>query len=312
MKKLLAVLLVTVLLASIFTSCGKDPDPETTTTAEQTTTTAAATSSDLAESTSIDQTGATGATTTVSGTATTTTGSGAATTTAAATTATDNSGAPVGGTVEQIVAFYNEKANTLKQDANYKIVCTVDQSVKFDKPALVGTFANMLLKDLTKVYDLTDTFVNGMATERKDKSINDFLTVKGQSYCSALAASNVTSATCTKEGSTVLINIKIKDENCNAKTDPPIFSTCINNVTEDIKNVKEVQVSDSAQAAYTGGELNLKYDLTSGKVTELKTHAKGVITGDVESGTVTIPFNGGKVSNCQLTGEFTETYKFTY
>ncbi len=308
MKKAISLAMALLAIITLFTSCGGGGGEETTTSAE--TTTLAATTLATGDTTvPVPGTGDTTTAVSATGTATTVPGTGTATTAAPTTVASNNFGAPVGGTVEQIVQYYNTKANAIKQEKNFSVKRVQDQSIKFDEPALVAAVFNALLKDLTKVSTSDEVFANGVGTKKEGNTPAKYFTVKDKDYVSQLTANGVKSAECKVEGDKVVITILLNEETCNAKVVPPIYGSCINNITEDIINVKEAKISDDAQATYSAGSMKLTVDGASGKATQLITHAEGKIKGNVEAGTITyLP----TVKNAVVSGKFTETFDMTY
>lgn len=298
-KRIISLLVAAILLFSI-TACSPKGGDETTTAAATTAETTAAPVTGSGETT-VSPSGVTGDSTTAP------VGSTGNNVTTAAPTTQDSSGAPIGGTVEQILAYYNTKANQIKQEKNFSVHRTQDQKITFQEPGWAATIFNALLSSLNKVSEADDTFVDGLGTKRENNTPAKFITVKDQSYVSQLTAAGVKSATCVKDGDKVVVTIDLKDETCNAKVVPPHFGTCINNVTEDIINVKEVKISDDAMATYSNGQLKITVN-SSGKVTQLVTRGEGLITGNVEKGTVPVP----TIKGAAVKGTFIETFDITY
>ncbi len=224
---------------------------------------------------------------------------------------------PVNGSIAEIVDYYSKAANATKTSKDFSVKKHTVQTVKFVKPTIVAAFANTLLKDLDgKTLDYDITFKNGIGYDNKDggkqttRTPQSFLPIKDQDYMCKLPASGVKAASCVADGSNYKVVIELINETVKAVIEPPVYSSCMNSVTEDIKNVKEVKISDNAQAAYSQGKITAVVN-SQGKLVSVSMHGYGYITGDVESGTVKIPL-GGKVKNAELYGVFDESYNFTW
>ena len=224
MKKILALLLVFTFVFA-FSACKGSTD-ETTTAAAATTaegdTTAEVTT--LPGDTTAVVTTLPGDTTTVG-----TTLPGQTTTTPAVTTTLPavTIKAPVGGTITQIVAFYNLYANATKA---YKGKVTIDrtdgttgtiQALSPDISLIRNEATNMLKGINTYPQHANKTFVNGMSgTDLLQK----FLPRSDYKTLSELQAAGVKSAACVKNGTGWKVSIVLKPEQTTNLNDHPKYN----------------------------------------------------------------------------------------
>lgn len=321
MKRFLALFMAIALLMVSFAACKKNDGDDTTTTAPESTTAENITGDgNTADPTATDTTGTNDPTATdntqadpnastdpnapTDPNASNTQPSGTSET--ATTTTRSEDGPPVGSDIAKILTYYNDAANATKSAGSFRATKHTLQHLKLQKPTLLVPLANTLLKDIdNKVLDRDETFVNGKGTKNTDYTPTNFLPVKNKPYMSQLTANYVQSATCVKDGNNYKVTIKLKDETVSATSDPPGFSSCSDSVTEDIRNVKEVKISSSAQAAYSQGELVAVIN-PQGKLISLRQFAAVILTGDLEKGTISIP----TVKNAVFNGDFLAEYKF--
>jgi len=141
--------------------------------------------------------------------------------------------APVGGSIAQIVAFYNQYANAVKAAERITVVKHDVREVKMEIPFLLralmprdaaGFFPN---RNIT----IMETFVNGEGTNDAARELTGFLPVNGKIFVSQLQTSHVQSATCVKRGDDWIVTIILKDE--------PL-DTILNN-TRDYENMSEAE-----------------------------------------------------------------------
>lgn len=161
--------------------------------------------------------------------------------------------APVGGSVAQIVAFYNKAANDTKAAKNF----TATRHNKLDCNLTEGVLkaANELLGDLRTDKTKTVTFVNGKGTgSDSGETTNKFLPPAGDvAHMSKLTAAGVASAKCEKKGTGWQITLKLKEEVHDAKKVPPHHGSCMDTLDVDWDglpiNVKE------PMATYKGADI---------------------------------------------------------
>ncbi|HRT81946.1 MAG TPA: hypothetical protein P5127_02190, partial [Oscillospiraceae bacterium] len=122
--------------------------------------------------------------------------------------------APLGGSIEEIVAFYNENANATKE---YKGKVTVYRKIgipaqisKF-APGLKGILQGVLEKNL-KTKEETKTFLAGKNPDDANDTLEKFLPRGKGKKMSELKAAGVKSATCEKEGDGYKVTIVLKRE----------------------------------------------------------------------------------------------------
>ena len=122
--------------------------------------------------------------------------------------------APVGGSIEQIVAFYNQHANTVKSAGRVTITKNSVREVDLNIPLLLRPFVpNNVMESLrNQSTRVTETFVNGIGTSDAERGINDFLPVAGTPNVSYLSPSHVISATCISRGSDWVVTIRLRNE----------------------------------------------------------------------------------------------------
>lgn len=120
--------------------------------------------------------------------------------------------APVGGTAEEIVAYYNNAANSVK----------AADSITVQKSSKIAQGENEPMEESEE-----GSFVNGVSTQYAARKLNDFLPVSGQDYVSKLAASAVDSAVCEAEGDGWVIRITLSDETAGAGADASAYASCM-------------------------------------------------------------------------------------
>ncbi len=115
---------------------------------------------------------------------------------------------PTKMTTAQLVNYYNTAANNAKAKAK-SIVKTENRVSQASEPvlssSLLNTAANALIPQFLKGSWET---VNETYASSADKNAN--FPVAGQSYASKLTASDVSSATCKKSGSSYVVTLKVK------------------------------------------------------------------------------------------------------
>jgi hypothetical protein len=131
--------------------------------------------------------------------------------------------APVGGSIAQIVAFYNQYANAVKAAERITIIKHDVREVEMEIPFVLraimprdaaGFFPN---KNIT----ITETFVNGEGTNDAARELTGFLPVNGKIFVSQLKTSHVQNANCVKRGDDWIVTIMLKDEPLDAILNNP-------------------------------------------------------------------------------------------
>ena len=122
--------------------------------------------------------------------------------------------APVGGSIAQVAAFYNEHANAIKTAEQITIKKHNVRNAVLDIPAVIKALLPKRMKnfDPSANETITETFVNGRGTSDPARKLNDFLPVNGTSDVSRLRAAHIKSAGCAEQGGGWVVNIKLKNE----------------------------------------------------------------------------------------------------
>jgi len=121
---------------------------------------------------------------------------------------------PLGGSIERIVAFYNQYANEVKNTGRITVIKNLIRKVDMQIPLILrpfmpremnGPFGN---QNIT----ITESFINGEGTDDTTLRLNNFLPVNERPFVSRLLASHVLSANCARQGSNFVVTIRLKDE----------------------------------------------------------------------------------------------------
>lgn len=295
MKKLtrFAALLLAVMLTLLCASCGGGKD-ETTTAPGETETTAAETETTAAEDTTAGTDDVTEAETNTADD----TSSEAATETA------DAIKAPVGGTIAEIVTFYNDHANatkaysgTVKIDKKDGTTSTLDEiSIGF----LRGTAEDMLPNDYPKT--ASKTFTNGKASD--GKSIKDFIPVDGDTKMSKLSASGVSKATCTETANGWKITLILKSESGNdVNFKPPYHASCMDTLALTAEDLEPFTLKN-AKVTYKGATLTAEIN-KDGYVTFFNVNMPVLVEGN-------LAYKSFNLIEAVVTGLWRQTLNFTY
>jgi len=130
--------------------------------------------------------------------------------------------APVGGSVTQIVAFYNQYANAVKAADSITIVKYDAREMAMEIPFVLRALVPRAMREYTpKQTTVTETFINGEGTNDATRVLTGFLPVKGKLVVSQLRASHVQSANCVKRGDDWIVTILLKDEPLDAMLNNP-------------------------------------------------------------------------------------------
>jgi hypothetical protein len=141
--------------------------------------------------------------------------------------------APVGGSITQIVAFYNQSANAVKAAERITVVKHDMREVEMEIPFLLRALMPRNAAEYfpNKNTTIMETFVNGEGTNDAERKLTGFLPVNGKIFVSQLRASHVQSANCVKLGNDWIVTIMLKDEPLDA----------ILNNTRDYENMSEAE-----------------------------------------------------------------------
>ncbi|MEI6578559.1 MAG: hypothetical protein WCN92_03750 [Eubacteriales bacterium] len=264
-KRFIALLLVITLVFSL-AACKKSIDTVTTTSSA---TTVAEEASEAEETTMPNEltalpseTTAETTTLTVETTAAVTTVAGETTTVPPATTAKSavSINAPVGGSISQIVAFYNQYANATKEYTGkitvQRNMGTVTTISKFGISFLKGLLQSVLDKQLKDKYE-NKTFVNGKNPTDSNDTLEKFLPRSAGQKMSALTTPGVKSAACVKDGSGWKVTIVLKKEVSGIDTPPKYHSSVMDPLEIDSNSLDPFTLGDG-KVVY--GQLNAPFD----------------------------------------------------
>jgi hypothetical protein len=130
--------------------------------------------------------------------------------------------APVGGSIAQIVAFYNQCANAVKTADSITIVKYDARAMEMEIPFVLRALVPRAMREYTpKKTTVTETFVNGEGTNDATRVLTGFLPVKGKLVVSQLRAAHVQNARCVKQGDDWVVTIVLKDEPLDAMLNNP-------------------------------------------------------------------------------------------
>lgn len=299
LKKTLAVLLV-FSFVFVFAACGKDKEKETTTAAE---TTVEAT----ADQTTMEATTVPAEETTVPAGETTAETPGETTTATAALTL------PIGGNAAQVIEFYNQYGNAMKNYKGKVTVTKTDGTVSQVNYIAMAAITKKLAQDmLPNDYKAkpTYTFVNGTSTV-DGKTLSKWLPRDKSAKLSELSptgANGVKSATCTASGSGCKIVILMNDDivtgesaiNAPAK----YVSLCMD--TLDMKpSDLEPFILKKASVNYTGCSIEAVFD-DQGRMTKLDILTPANIKGDLAFKSLDL------LKDTDITGNYKGNYTFAY
>ena len=122
--------------------------------------------------------------------------------------------APMGGSIEQIVSFYNQHSNALKTSEMIIITKTHAREVEMEVPFLLRPFMTAdRMRGLTNQnITITETFINGSNENNPDLFLNEFLPINGRPLVSMLLPIHVIGASCVSQGSNWLVTIRLREE----------------------------------------------------------------------------------------------------
>jgi hypothetical protein len=301
MKKILALLLVFTFIFAFSACTGNNKE----------TTTAAATT--IAEVTTLPG-DTTAAVTTLSGETTTaaTTLPGQTTTAPAVTTtkpAAVTIKAPVGGTISQIVAFYNQYANATKAyTGTVKVQKTSGTTSVINYVAYAWAVKSIALDKLPHDYArrADETFKNGKQVGGTDTLVKH-LPRDSDAKMSVLDPAGVLSATCVKSGSGWKVLITLKSETVNSLSAVPKYhSQCM-----DTLSIKDSDLNpftlQKASVNYTDATTITAVVNAKGLLDSVNIFEPARITGDL-----TYPPLGFQLKNTDVTGTYKDEYVFIY
>jgi len=217
--------------------------------------------------------------------------------------------APVGGTIAQIVAFYNQYANATKAYTGIiKVQKTSGTISVVNNIAYAWAVKSIALDMLPHDYGprADETFKNGKQIGGTDTLIKHLPHDKNAKM-SELEPAGVSSATCVKSGSGWKVFINLKSETVNSlNTVPKYHSQCINTISLKDSDLSPF-VLQKASVTYTDGTTITAIVNTKGLLDSANIVEPARIKGDL-----TYPPLGFQLKNTDVTGTFMENYIFTY
>lgn len=221
--------------------------------------------------------------------------------------------APVGGSIADIVSFYNQHANATKE---YQGKITVQRKMgtkteitKF-LPGLKGILQGVLDRQL-KDKDETKTFVNGKNPGDSNDTLEKFLPRSAGQKMSTLKPEGVKTATCVADGNGWKVVITLKKEVMNGiDTIPPHHSSVMDPLEIDNESMDPFTLGDG-QVIYgqikepnNGGTLSAKVN-PNGYLDYLKLDAPLQISGK-------LGYKGSLNIETVIVGTFWGDLTFTY
>ena len=211
--------------------------------------------------------------------------------------------APVNGSKAQIVSFYNQYANELRNYSDKVTVQKSDGTVtvinSISGGAVVKNLAqNMLPNDYTA--KPTMTFVNGKSG---DTSLARHLPRGKQSKMSVLQPEGVASASCVPNGGGWKVTIALKPESVDQLSGVPKYTAqCMDtlSLTDDALKPFTLQ---SANVTYSNCKIVAEMD-SLGRITKLDVSTPATITGKLKYGLIGI--------DADITGNYNGNYILTY
>jgi hypothetical protein len=255
LKKIISVILVLTFIFA-FSACkgsGTETTTASVTTAEGDTTAETTAAGDTTAEVTTLPGGTTAAVTTATGETTT---AAAVTTTKPAITII----APVGGSIAQIVAFYNQYANATK-DYTGKInvqrnMGTKTTITKFGLSIFKGLLQGVLDNQLKDKYE-NKTFVNGKNPSDSNDTLEKFLPRGKGEKMSVLTPPGVKSAACVRDGTGWKVTIILKKEISGIDTPPKYHSSVMDALEIDSKSLDPFTLGDG-QVVY--GQMTAPYN----------------------------------------------------
>ena len=144
--------------------------------------------------------------------------------------------APVGGSIAQVVEFYNLQSAAIKTVDRITVKKHDVREIDMHIPSMLKALAP---KDMVDSFEpnknetISENFVNGRGTKDTSRRLNDFMPVNGKPIVSQLKASHVQSASCVAQGDGWVVRINLKDEKLDAEA--------MRRSAGDIENMSEVE-----------------------------------------------------------------------
>lgn len=215
--------------------------------------------------------------------------------------------APVGGSISQIVAFYNQYANATKA---YKGNVTIDrtdgttgkiQALSPDISLIRNEATNMLKGINTYPQHANKTFVNGMSGT---DSLQKFLPRSDYKTLSELQAAGVKSASCVKNGTGWKVSIVLKSEQTTNLNDHPKYNyQCMDTVNISNDDLKPFTLG-GAQVSYQGSTITAQIN-NKGLLDSLNLYEPDSISG-------TLKYSFVSLITTTVAGSWRSETKYTY
>lgn len=221
--------------------------------------------------------------------------------------------APVGGSIADIVAFYNQYGNATKE---YKGKITVNRKMGTETeitkflPLVKGVLQGVLDRQL-KDKDETKTFINGKNPDNSNDTLEKFLPRSGGQKMSILTPAGVKFASCVKDGNGWKVNITLKKEVMNGiDAIPPHHSSVMDPLEIDNESMDPFTLGEG-QVVYgqtvepnNGGTITAKVN-PNGYLDYLKLDAPLQISGK-------LGYKGNLNIDTVIDGRFWGDMTFTY
>ena len=161
--------------------------------------------------------------------------------------------------IPEIVELFNQTANRIKTEA-VKVVKNYEKRNVNEEELVVPAALESTAKSAMKTFLSDDTEPIEYTT--REEIVAEYI-VPGQSYVSKLTADTVESASCTDNGETYTIYLKLKDEN-NPTAGKGIGAVC--DVIEAEEVAEKTSIVESFSTEYHDCEVKVTVDKESGRV----------------------------------------------
>ena len=161
--------------------------------------------------------------------------------------------------IPEIVELFNQSANRIKTEAS-KVVKNYEKRNSNEEELVVPAALESIAKSAFKTFLSDDT--EPIIYDTKEEIVAEYI-VPGQSYVSKLTPDTVKSATCTDNGETYTIHIKLKDEK-NPTAGKGIGAVC--DIIEAEEVAEKTSIVESFSTEYYDCEVRVTVDKESGRV----------------------------------------------
>lgn len=220
--------------------------------------------------------------------------------------------APVGGTMAQVISFFNIHANALKVYKDKVTITKTDGTTSTINYVAGGSIVKNIAEGLLP-NDYTAkpnyTFVNGTSTV-DDKKLSSWLPPDNTAKMSELsptAPNGVKSATCVASGSGSKVTIVMNDDitsGATALSDKPKYvSLCMSTLNLKNEDLEPFKL-ESATVTYAGCTIEAVFD-AQGRMTKLDVITPAQIKGNLTYGLI-------KLNDTDVVGTYKGNYTFSY